>query len=140
MARKILGVLIGFIAWVIAWVSGEKVISAIWPDSFGAQQRAFQEAVENGGQFTAESSLLLTHIALGLIVSLLAGFVAALVAGENKRAPVIVGFLLLALGLLKAAMSWPHVPIWYHVTFTALLLPMAVVGGRLRGKAQEKGK
>jgi len=50
----------------------------------------------------------------------------------NTRAPLILGLLLLALGLLKAVMSWPYVPIWYHVIFTAILLPMAIIGGKLK--------
>ena len=58
-----------------------------------------------------------------------------LIAGENKRAPLILGFLLLALGLLKVVMSWPYVPIWYHLIFTAILLPMTIMGGRLKTSA-----
>ena len=130
MVRIVLGVIAGFFAWVIAWFGGEKIISAVWPE-FGVHQAAFQAALENGASFTANTTMLLTHIVLASIVSVLAGFLAALVAGENKRAPLVLGFLLLALGLLKAVMSWPYVPIWYHVIFTAILLPLAIVGGKL---------
>ena len=80
MIRIVLGVIVGFFSWAIAWFGGEKILSVIWP-AFGANQRAFQAAVENGGQFTANTSLLLTHIVLGSIVSVLAGFLAALIAG-----------------------------------------------------------
>ena len=134
MLRIVLGVIAGFIAWMIVWVGAEKIISAIWP-AFGVHQAEFQAAIENGGQFTANSTMLLTHIVLGAIVSVISGFLAALVAGENKRAPLGLGFLLLAVGLLKAAMSWQYVPIWYHVIFTAILLPMAIVGGKLKTTA-----
>lgn len=130
MVRIILGVIAGFFAWVIVWFGSEKILSAIWPE-FGTHQRAFQAAIENGGQFTADTKLLLTHIVLGSIVSVLSGFLAARIAGENMRAPLVLGFLLLAMGLLKAVMSWPYVPIWYHVIFTALLLPMTILGGKL---------
>ena len=75
--------------------------------------------------------MLLTHIVIGSIVSVMAGSLAALVAGENSRAPLIVGCLLLLMGIAKAVMSWPYVPIWYHVIFTAILLPTAIVGGKL---------
>ena len=68
---------------------------------------------------------------MGSIVSVLAGVLSALVAGENARAPMVLGFLLLALGLLKAVMSWQYVPIWYHILFTVILLPMAILGGKL---------
>jgi hypothetical protein len=130
MLRIVLGVVAGFIAWMILWVGIEKIISAIWP-AFGAHQKAFEEAIKNGGQFTAETSALLTHIVLGSIVSVIAGALAALVAGENSRAPLFAGILLLAMGLLKAYMSWPYVPIWYHIIFTLMLLPLAIIGGRL---------
>ena len=134
MVRSVLGVITGFIAWLIAWVGSEKILSAIWPEGFGAHQRAFEEAIKNGGQFTADTTMLLTHIVIGSIVSALSGFLAALIAGENTRAPLALGFLLLAVGLLKLVMSWPYVPIWYHVIFTAILLPMAIIGGKLIAK------
>jgi hypothetical protein len=131
MLRIALGVIAGFFAWVIAWVGIEKILSAILPDWYGAPQAAFQNAVENGGQFTAETRLLLAHLVIGSVVSLMSGFLAALISGENSRAPLILGLFLLCIGLLKAYMSWPHVPLWYHLIFTALLLPMAIVGGRM---------
>jgi hypothetical protein len=132
MVRTVLGVIAGFFAWAIGWFGSEKILSAIWPEGFGAPQRAFEEAVKNGGQFTADTTMLLTHIVLGPIVSVMSGFLAALIAGENKRAPLVLGFLLVALGLMKVVMSWPYVPIWYHVIFTALLLPMTILGGKLK--------
>lgn len=135
MVRIVLGAIGGFFAWSLAWFGGEAILSAVGPQWFGAHQLAFQNAIENGGQFTADTTLLLTHIVLGTIVTLLAGFLAALIAGENKRAPLVLGFLLLALGVLKAVMSWPYVPIWYHLVFTGLLFPMTVVGGKLKAAA-----
>ena len=131
MVRIGLGVIGGFIAWAIMWFGSEKILSAIWPEGFGAHQRAFEAAIKNGGQFTADTTLLLIHIVLASIVSVISGFLAALIAGEHIRAPLVLGFLLLAFGLLKAVMSWQYVPIWHHVIFTALLIPMAILGGKL---------
>lgn len=132
MLRIVLGVIAGFFSWVILWVGVEKILIAVLPEWYGAPQLAFQNAVENGGQnFTAETRLLLSHIFIGSIVSVIAGAIAALIAGENSRAPLVVGFFLLALGVLKVFMSWPYVPIWYHIIFTAMLLPMAIIGGKL---------
>jgi len=132
MVRIVLGVIAGFFAWVIVWVGIEKILSAILPQWYGAPQLAFQEAIEKGGQFSAETRLLLSHIVIASVVAAISGFLAAMIAGENKRAPLILGFLLLAVGLLKVVMSWPYVPIWYHVIFTALLLPMTIIGGKLK--------
>jgi hypothetical protein len=134
MVRTVLGVIGGFFAWAIVWFGSEKILSTIWP-RFGAHQLAFQAAIENGPDasgFTADTTLLLIHIVLASVVSVISGFLAALIAGENKRAPLVLAFLLLAVGLLKAAMSWPYVPIWYHIIFTAILIPMTLMGGRLK--------
>lgn len=133
MGRIILGVIAGFFSWIILWVGIEKVLIAVLPKWYGEPQLAFQRAVETQeGQFTAETRLLLTHLVIASVVALVSGFLAALIAGENKRAPLILGFLLLAFGLLKAVMSWFYVPNWYHITFTAILLPLAVIGGKLK--------
>lgn len=130
MLRIVLGVIAGFIAWMIVWIGIEKILSAIWP-AFGVHQGAFEDAVKNGGQFTPDITMLLTHVIVGSIVSVMAGYLSALIAGENSRAPLVVGILLLLMGIMKAVMSWQHVPMWYHVIFTIMLLPMAILGGRL---------
>ncbi|MEQ1643948.1 MAG: hypothetical protein ABL959_10930, partial [Pyrinomonadaceae bacterium] len=132
--RIVLGVIGGFISWMFLFIGIEKIISAVWP-AFGVHQKAFEEAIKNGGQFTADTTMLLTHIVVGSIVSVMAGALGALIAGENSKAPLIVGYLLLALGIAKAAMSWQHVPLWYHIIFTAILLPMAIIGGKLINNA-----
>ncbi len=130
MLRTVLGPIVGFIGWIVVWFVSEKGLSAIWP-AFGVHQKAFEEAIKSGGQFTANTSMLLTHIVVGSIISVLAGAMAALTAGENSRAPLFAGTLLLLMGIAKAVMSWQYVPIWYHVVFTAMLLPMAILGGKL---------
>ncbi len=132
MIRIILGAIIGFFAWSFVWVGSEKIMSAIWPAWYGAHQVAFEAAIKNGGQFTPDTRILLMNIVRGAIVSAMAGFLAAVIAGENKRAPLILGFLLLAFDLLIVVMSWRLVPIWYGVIFTVLLIPMTIIGGKLR--------
>lgn len=132
MARTVLGVIAGFLSWAIVWVGSEKILSALWPESYGAHQLAFEAALINGGEFTADTTLLLIQIVLVTVVSAMSGFLAALVAGDNKRAPLVLGVLLMAFGLLKVVLSWPYVPIWHHVLFTALLVPMTIVGGKLK--------
>ena len=132
MSRIVFGVIAGFFSWVIVWFGSEKVLSSLWPDWFGVQQRAFQAALTEGGQFNPDTKFLLTHCVCVAIASLLAGLLAATVSGGNKWAPLILGLLLLVVGLLKAGMSWSLVPRWYHVLFTALLILMTIIGGKLK--------
>ncbi|MEP6946384.1 MAG: hypothetical protein ABJA02_10735 [Acidobacteriota bacterium] len=133
MLRIVLGVVGGFIGWMIGFIGIEKIISALWP-TFGVNQKAFEEAVKNGAGasgFTADTTMLLTQLVFGAIVSVMAGALAALIAGENERAPLFFGILLLVMGIAKAVMSWQYVPLWYHIIFTAILLPLAIIGGKL---------
>lgn len=132
MLRILLGVLAGFFGWVIALIGGEMILSALLPEAFGAHQKAFQEVLEKGGPFAANSTHLMMHVVLGAVASLLSGFLAAFIAGENKRAPLVLGCLLLALGVLKMVMSWAYVPIWYHLVFTGMLAPLVILGGKLK--------
>lgn len=132
MVRIVLGSITGFFAWLIMWVGSEKILSAIGPEWYGAHQLAFESAIINGGEFTANTTLLLIQIVLASLVSAMSGFLAALISGENKRAPLALGILLLALGLLKVVLSWPYVPIWHHIIFAALLIPMSIVGGKMK--------
>lgn len=132
MIRIILGIIAGFIAWSVVWVGSEKVLSAILPEWFGTHQSAFEATVSSGGAFTADTTILLMNIVRGSIISVMSGFLAAVIAGENRRSPLILGFLLVAFGLFIVFMSWNYVPLWYHVIFTALLIPMTILGGKLK--------
>lgn len=132
MLRIILTAFVGIFIWLVLWLGIEKTIAALSPQWFGANGGAFQAAIENGGQFHPDTAFLITQIIIALVVSLASGFLVAMAAGENKRAPLIFGFFLLAIGILKAVMSWPYVPGWYH---PVILLPMAVAGGRSRTSA-----
>jgi len=132
MLRIVLGVIAGFFGWIVLWVGVEKIISATSPNWFGAHQTAFQAAIENGGLFTPDPTALLIHFVMCLVVSIAAGYLASLIAGENKRSPFVLGLLLLAMGIMKLVMSWTLVPMWYHIGFTVILLPMAIIGGKFR--------
>ncbi len=126
-----LGVIAGFFGWVILWVTLEKILCALWPTGFGVHQRAFEEALTKGGPFNANTRMLVIHIILCCLVSMSAGFLAAWISGDTSIALLVLSALLLALGILKAVMSWSYVPLWYHVIFTALLVPMAILGSKL---------
>jgi hypothetical protein len=136
MLRIAAGVAVGLVAWFMALIGGEVILSALLPEAFGARQRAFQEVLDKGGAFTANSGHLLMHVGLGAFASVLSGLLAALIAGEKKRATLILGLLLLAIGLLKAAMSWAYVPLWYHIVFTGMLVPLVLLGGKLKQNAR----
>ena len=132
MLRMILAVIVGFLAWSIMWVGSERVLSIASPDWFGAHQIAFEKATLNKEAFTPDTTILVLNIIRGIIVTIITGFLAALISGENRRSTLILGILLVAFGLVVVVMTWQIIPLWYHVLFTLMLIPMTIVGGRLK--------
>lgn len=131
MIRIVLGIVAGFISWPLVWFSIEKTLSAVFPGWYGSDKQQFEEVLKNGGEFSPNSVVLILDVLFGAVSSLLAGMVAAWVSLGNATAVLVVGVLLLALGVAKMVMSWKYVPLWYHIIFTGMLLPMAWLGGRL---------
>lgn len=135
MVRMILGIIVGFVVWTILWLGSEQMLSVLSPGWFGAHQIAFEKATFNKEPFTVETSILLVNLFRGILITIISGYVAALIAAENKRSTLILGILLLAFGLFVVAMTWSMIPIWYHVLFSLMLIPMTIVGGKLRRTA-----
>ena len=140
MLRITFGVSAGFLVWFIALMTGEVILSTIMPEAFGAHQKAFQEVIEKGGDFTANSSHLAMHVVIGSLATLLAGFAAALVAGEAKRTPLLLGGLLVAVGVLKMVLTWSFVPLWYHAIFTGMLAPLVILGAKLKPSSRHNAE
>jgi hypothetical protein len=135
MLRVILGVIAGFIAWSILWVGSDQVIMMLSPDWYGAHQEAFQKAMFNKTEFTPDNTIMIMHLVRAVIITLMSGFLAAYIARGNRNAPLGLGILLFLFGAMVQAMAWNYIPIWYHIIFLALLIPMSIVGGRLKRTA-----
>ena len=132
MVRIILGVIVGFVVWSILWVGGDEVISRLSPDWYGAHAHALEKAWVNHTGFVADGTILLINLLRSVVTSLVAGYMAALAANENRRTPLILGVLLLIVGVIVEAMIWPLLPMWYHLVFLVLLIPVTIAGGKLR--------
>lgn len=131
MVRVILGVVAGFIAWSILWIGSDQVMIGTigW---YGEHQRAFEKAMTNGDAFTADNIALAMNIIRSVIFSIMSGFLAAFISKENGRSPLILGILLLLFGLGVEITAWKFLPVWYHIVFLVLLIPMTMLGGKLK--------
>lgn len=135
MLRVILGVIAGFIAWSIMWIGSDQVLMMLSPDWYGAHQEAFQKALFNKAAFTPDNTILAMHLVRAVIITLMTGFLAAVIARGNRNAPLGLGILLFLFGAMVQAIAWSYIPIWYHVIFLALLIPVSMLGGRLKRSA-----
>lgn len=139
MIRIILGVLAGFIAWSIVWVGSDQVLQTASPNWIGAYARNAEAAFINNTEFVPDSTLALVHLIRSFLTSIIGGFVAALVAGENRRSPLALGVVLLLVGAGVEIFAWRLAPAWYHIVFLLALIPMTILGARLRSSTATAG-
>jgi len=132
MVKIILGVIAGFIVWSIVWVGGDATLANFSPGWYAKHSAAAQLALANGTTLTSDPLILIVNLGRSFLTSIIAGYMAALVAGEYKRSTMILGVILIVVGVVVEYLMWNVAPVWYHVLFVLFLLPMTILGGRLR--------
>ena len=132
MLRIILGAVVGFIVWTCFLLGSDTVWMALSPDGYGKHQADFQAAVENKTPFTADMTVMLISIIRSAIFTLITGFIAALISKENFKSPLLLGVFLLMFGGFIHSLIWNNVPIWYHILILLPLIPLAILGGKLK--------
>jgi hypothetical protein len=118
--NRVLGVIAGFVLWSVLWL-------------------CFNFALHKLGLFSPDLTQPMTDpkplIALligSVLISLVTGYVAAAIVGVPFTMPVLaLGILLVAVGIFFQSQVWHQMPLWYHLSFLLLLIPMCFVGARL---------
>ncbi|MCY7344824.1 MAG: hypothetical protein LH614_01280 [Pyrinomonadaceae bacterium] len=123
MLKIILGVAAGFIIWSILWVGVDAILRSVWT--------SYDESVE---AMSFSSSMLIVPLISSAAVSIISGFAAVLISKENLKTPLLLGVLLLVVGIFVQIGVWDKIPLWYHLTFWILLIPMTVLGGKMRSE------
>ena len=131
MIRMILAVIAGFIAWSILWVGSDAVFSLVSAD-WAKTSTDFREAVAAQKPFALSSTVLIALLIKSFIVSIISGFITALIAKENTKSTFVLGVLLLLFGVFVQVGHWNYMPLWYHIPFLILLIPMTILGGKLK--------
>ena len=121
MLRNLLGVVLGYSLWSGMWLGGNALFFAAAAESLAAEQGL------------TGTGTLLEVLGLSIVCSLAAGFLTAKVAVAKTTAVSIMAFLLLVTGILVQQSVWDLMPLWYHLLFLVLLLPMTRVGARIGG-------
>lgn len=120
MLRSILGVVGGYLVWTVLWLGGGLAMMPMFPD----------QPTEAGAY---DSSVYLAlSLVLSVVCSLAAGAVCARISRSATRTPAIVlSVLLLLTGLGVQIGAWSMMPVWYHLPFLVLLVPVTLLGASL---------
>jgi hypothetical protein len=117
--RVALGAFLGLVAWAVIGGLGLLVLRSTWPA---------YAAVEPVKAYTLP--MLWARLGVACIASLAAGMVATRPAGPAGA--WAAGTLLLVLSLpIHLVEVWRDYPVWYHVVYLSLLVPITGIGGWL---------
>ena len=112
-------------------------MGVLWSGGTQAAQAMFPEVLRPE-QPIDDTKILLVYVAYSAALSLLAGFVTAVVGRDRSpmTAVWILAVLQLALGIGFELSYWNLMPAWYHLLFLALLIPATLGGGILRTRSR----
>lgn len=121
MGRAVAAVVVAFVAWTVLWLGFNAVAQAAFPEIIDPEQPL------------THAGVLLGYAAYSALISVLAGYLCAVVRGAAPMRTVWVFALIqLAVGMGFELSYWGMTPLWYHLVFLALIVPATVWGGTLR--------
>jgi hypothetical protein len=120
VSRSILSIALAFVLWSALWLGINTIL-----------KRLGMMPVDESQPISDVRALALMLIG-SCVSSIAAGYVAAVVSKSASALPVtVLGFLLLAVGIFVESQYWHLMPLWYHVAFLGLLIPMCLLGKRM---------
>jgi hypothetical protein len=121
MLRSLLAVVGGFVLWSVLWLSYNAVLRKL----------AWLPSDEKSPLHDPGALLML--LAGSVLCSLAAGYLAAWITSTTNYLPVyLLCVVLIAVGIFFQTQVWHLMPIWYHLSFLALLVPATLFGAWLR--------
>jgi uncharacterized membrane protein YphA (DoxX/SURF4 family) len=118
IARSFGIVLLGVVAWGIAWTLGGLALRGLRPDAF-VEGAAITDPLVLG-------ALLLWSVVLSVAVGAL-----AMALGRSPRLVLVLAGVQLLIGIAVQSGSWALFPLLYHLVFLGAVVPATWAGGAL---------
>lgn len=118
MGRAIIAAVVGYAVWTVIWLGAGAVIAAARPDAFATDA------------MSTDSLALGILLVLSVVCSIAAGVITTRIA-RTKPMPAlwILAVALLLTGIGVQASAWNLMPLWYHIPFLVLIVPVTVGSG-----------
>jgi hypothetical protein len=123
MWRPVLAVIAGYAVWTVIWLGGGQALLAAFPDALPSGELEVQPITS--------TPYLASALVLSIICSLAAGAFCRIGASRWLTGALVLSVLLLLTGIGVQASAWSLMPVWYHLAFLALLVPVTLLGARL---------
>jgi hypothetical protein len=120
MLRKLLSIVAGFFAFMLIGTVCFLLLRLCWYDYALAEK-----------EFTFTLPMLVSRLAISVLCSVGAGWVAVLGAKGDSRTSWWLGVLMLLMFIPVHYRLWDKFPVWYHLTFLITLAPIIGFSGLL---------
>lgn len=127
MPKTILAVVVGFVAWFAIALGLGTAMRANWPA---------YAAVADAMTFTLP--MMFARLSLGVLGSLVSGWLTAKIATHPRAATLALGLALLVFFIPQHIQLWDKFPLWYHTFFLCSLIPLAMLGGLHRAATSRR--
>ena len=126
MGRTIGAVAAGVVLWGVLWNGGNAGLGAA--------------GVITVGEPITAVAVLLGLLGYSAVLSVVAGWVTAAIEGgpDPMGAVRALAGVNLVIGIVVEVTYWSLMPVWYHLIFLALVVPMTLLGGRMKADALER--
>jgi hypothetical protein len=119
--RSIAALVSGYVLWTVLWLGGN------------AGLRAAGTLPGDLTRPVLAPMPLFALLVLSVVCSLSSGYVAgAVLRSSSIRTVALLGVLLFATGCFVQSTVWHLMPLWYHLVFLGMVIPVTLVGGVVR--------
>lgn len=116
--RTIAALVSGYVLWSTLWLAGNAGLRAAGVLSGDATQPVLAPVP------------LFALLFLSVVCSLSGGYVAGAISrSSTTRTVAVLGLLLFATGCFVQSTVWHLMPLWYHIAFLGMVIPVTLVGG-----------
>jgi hypothetical protein len=124
VVRVIISVVGGLLFFALAGIALGALAKELWPEyAAAAADRAYT------------LPMLWSRLAAGAAATVCATWLAVMLGKQNLKTGFLIGVSLLALSVPWHLNIWDQYPVWYHLTWFAIIIPSALLGGRLARKS-----
>lgn len=134
MMRRVLGVVVGAVLWMVVFFALATVLMHLWPDYAVHGRQWTKENV-----FTFTPAMACCNLVFWVLAEIAAGWVTGKIAMRREAVWVLAGLLGIYLAGLHLVLYWPRFPWWYNLGVVLPAVPAVLLGGRLATQRSSAG-
>ncbi|HEY5566138.1 MAG TPA: hypothetical protein VIM81_02695 [Gammaproteobacteria bacterium] len=129
MVRGALGIVVGAIAWMVAFFAVARLLFLMSP-AYAAHAQTWMSAQVY--EFTAPESGF--HVLLWILAEIFAGWLTVVIAKRREASWILAALIGLYMAFMHLYYVWDSFPWWYNLAVVIPVVPAVLFGGKLAGR------